>query len=383
MKDYYEDLCKFYEIMVGRIPERDSFKEALQKTVSSDDLEVFFKLPLSGNIPLSKLQKKSKLDRNELTKRLKKLASEGFILEYDTDEGRSFERGNPIFMAEQQVRKPDDTPQRRAYIKFFNIGIEGKLEESIETKTPYYRVLAAEPTITASSKLQTVEVNVDLPSRGEVLPIDIVTEMIQRDVDRIGVAQCFCRLTKRHLGEGCGHPLETCFVFNELAQSLIENGFAREISYDDAIRIIEESEKRGLVHNVDNCAEHIRSLCNCCPCCCIILKSINRGETFAGTTSRYTVQFDPEKCRSCKMCIDRCPTDARAYIEDSIVVTTEKCIGCGLCVTCCPTGANTMVFRGTTSRLPQTNTKLYAKIGREALLSIIKKKIFRRKSKIA
>lgn len=213
------------------------------------------------------------------------------------------------------------------------------------------------------------------------MPIDIVTEMIQRDVDRIGVAQCFCRLTKRHLGEGCEHPLETCFVFNELAQSLIENGFAREISYDDAIEIIEDAEKRGLVHNVDNCAEHIRSLCNCCPCCCIVLKSINRGETFAGTTSRYIVQFDPDKCRVCKTCIDRCPTDARAYVDDRIVVTAEKCIGCGLCVTGCPAGANTMVFRGMSSKLPQTNMKLYAKIGREAVLSILKKKMFGRKSR--
>jgi electron transport complex protein RnfB len=377
-KDSYEALCKFYEIMVGRIPDRDNFKEALKMTVTPEDLKVFFLLPLSGNMPLARLQKKSDLSPDDLKAHLEHLASEGFVLEYDTDRGHAYERGNPIFMAEQQVRKPGDTPQRRAYIRFFNIGIEGDLEEAIETSTPYYRVLPAEPTICNSSDLRTISIDVSLPRPGEVLPIDIITEMIKRDVNKIGVAQCFCRLTKRHLGEGCHQPLETCFVFNELAQTLIKHGYAREIEYNEAFDILKSSEERGLVHNVDNCSEHIRSLCNCCPCCCIVLKSMNRGETFAGSPSRYVVQFTPERCMSCKNCIERCPTDARSFIDGRMVVAEERCIGCGLCVTTCPGGANAMRPRKKRQKIPDTHRKLYARIGREAILSIIKKKIFRK-----
>ena len=53
-KDYFENLCKFYELM-GTLPDRDNFKEALQKTLNAEDLEIFFKMPLSGNIHFSKL----------------------------------------------------------------------------------------------------------------------------------------------------------------------------------------------------------------------------------------------------------------------------------------------------------------------------------------
>ena len=37
--DNYERLCRFYELL-GKIRDRDAFKEALQQTVSSEDLDV-------------------------------------------------------------------------------------------------------------------------------------------------------------------------------------------------------------------------------------------------------------------------------------------------------------------------------------------------------
>ncbi|MCP4761900.1 MAG: hypothetical protein GY870_08960, partial [archaeon] len=167
-KDNYERLCKFYEVMVGTLPDRDDFKEALKKTVTNEDLEVFFKIPMTGNIHFSKLLKKSKLEENELYSRLNHLASEGFILIYDS----LYERGNPVFMTEQQVRKTEETPERLAYAKFFNKGIEGDLEEMVETKTPYYRVLAAETTIKDTSELRMIEMDIDLPNSSGVLPVD-------------------------------------------------------------------------------------------------------------------------------------------------------------------------------------------------------------------
>jgi len=378
--DSYEKLCRFYEIMVGRIPDRDQFKEALRRTVAEADLDIFFELPLSGNISFSKLLKKSRLGEGDLLSRLKHLASEGFILLYEADKGLSCERGNPVFMTEQQVRKHEDTVQRKAYAEFFNRGIEGDLEELVETKTPYYRILSAEPALINASSLKTIEIDVTLPAPGAVLPIDQVTVMIKNEARVIGVAKCFCRLAKKHLHEGCDHALETCFVFNELAQSLIDYGTARRIDYDEAIQILQNCESEGLVHNIDNCTTEIRSLCNCCPCCCIVLKSIKRGESFAGSSSRYMVRFDREKCKKCAACIPYCPTEARVFIENEMTVNPEACIGCGLCVTACPEAANSMVPRKKKHKLPNTYTNLYGKIGREAMISIAKKKIWKTSS---
>jgi len=379
-KDYYEDLCKFYEMMLGSIPDRDNFKEALQQTVTSEDIEIFFKIPLSGYIPFSKLLKKSKMPEEELRKRINNLASEGFVLEFKADNEDAYERGNPVFMSEQQVRKSQDSPQRRTYVKFFNTLIDGDTRgDALATKTPYYRVLPAEQTISVPSELRTIDIDVALPSPGEVLPIDIITEMIKKDGTLIGIADCFCRKTKRDVGEGCEYPLETCFAFNELAQSLIKYGYAREIDYEETIRILKDCEERGLVHNVDNCSKDIRSLCNCCPCCCIIMKSAINGETNAVAPSRFIVRFDAEKCENCDLCISRCPTGARVSGENRAEVDLEKCIGCGLCVTACPNGANTMVLREKPQKIPSSRDKLYNKIGNEAKLSIIKRKIFGKK----
>ncbi|MCP4763407.1 MAG: 4Fe-4S dicluster domain-containing protein [archaeon] len=252
----------------------------------------------------------------------------------------------------------------------------------VETKTPYYRVLAAETTIKDTSELRMIEMDIDLPNSSGVLPVDIVTEMIKKEANLIGVAKCYCRLTKKYVGEGCDHPLETCFVFNESAKGLIEFGFAREINYDETIQILKKCEEEGLVLNVDNCASNIRSLCNCCSCSSVILRSIIRGEGFAGTSSRYEVNFMADKCESCKVCISRCPTGARNVSDaKKIIVDLKKCIGCGLCVTTCPTAANSMILRTKPDKIQQTHKKLYAKIQREAMLWLARKKIFGKKKK--
>lgn len=374
-RDYYEDLCSFYEFTLGEIPNRNELKEALRKTVAAEDLDVFFLLPLSGNITLTKLGKKAKVPPDELREKLKRLASEGLIMAYKTENDHAYERGNPVFMSEQQVRKKEETPQRTFFARFFNILIEGEAGSTLPTKTPFYRVLPAEPAVTKSSELRTIDINVVVPDPRGVLPIDIITEMVKKDSALIGVAECFCRKTKKMVGEGCGHPLETCFVFNELAQTLIEHGFARKIEYDEVIDILKDCEARGLIHNVDNCEVQIQSLCNCCSCCCVLTRSIMRGATNTGAPSRYVVDFDPETCISCETCISRCPTGARSVVDEKVVVDTDRCIGCGLCVTTCPTGASKIVLREKTGKIPGSHAELYNKIGREALVSFAKRKI--------
>jgi len=374
-RDYYEELCSFYEFMLGEIPNHDEFKEALRKTVAAEDLGVFFLLPLSGNITLTKLTKKAKVSADELREKLKRLASEGLIIAYKTESDYAYERGNPVFMFEQQGRKKEDTPQRTFFARFFNTLIEGEKKDIVATKTPYYRVLPAEPAITKPSALRTVDINIVVPDPRSILPIDIITEMVRKDGALIGVAECFCRKTKRILGEGCDYPLETCFVFNELAQTLIEHGFARKIDYDEVIEILKDCEARGLIHNVDNCEGQIQSLCNCCSCCCLLIKSTMRGETYADAPSRYVVDFDPEECISCETCISRCLTGARSVVDEKVVVDTDRCIGCGLCATTCSTGASKIVLREKIRKIPRSHAELYNKIGREALISIAKTKI--------
>ncbi|MBN1443032.1 MAG: 4Fe-4S binding protein [Planctomycetes bacterium] len=48
---------------------------------------------------------------------------------------------------------------------------------------------------------------------------------------------------------------------------------------------------------------------------------------------------DKEKCSGCGSCVDVCPCEAIALVDDIAVVDAEKCEDCGVCVDECPTQA--------------------------------------------
>ena len=262
MKDLYDDVLDFYDAACP-LKDRDGFKTALQLTISHDDLEVYFLIPPAGSISLAELRKKSNLPAPVLEARLRNLAFAVLVLVYRLNDDTMYERASSIVMSEQQIRKSQESPQRTFYATFFDGYIEGDMD-LMRTQTPHYRVLSAEATIKKESNLRTVEINVTVPDQTRVLPIDIISEMIRQEGGLIGVSQCGCRSAKRVLGTSCDNLLETCFVFNEYAQSLIETGYARKVEYDEAIDILRNCEAHGLVHFSQNCEDRIRSLCNCC-----------------------------------------------------------------------------------------------------------------------
>ena len=369
-RDRHEDLLKYYEFIMGPLPGREQFKRTLEDTVTAEELEVFFLLPLIGCISHSKLERKAKMPGPVLKAKLERLASEAIIMAYTMDGERAYERGNPVFMTEQQVRRPEDTPRRAFYARFFNKILSGEFTPAAPTKTPYYRVLPVQATVTGESGGRLIPVNVEIPDPRAVLPIDVVSEMIRRDAKLIGLADCYCRRARRLVGEGCDHPLQTCLVFNRGAETLIEHGTARRIDLEEALEIVRHSEELGLVHNVDNAEGEIGSLCNCCPCCSVLLTSWNRGLTNANAPSRYMVRFTEERCILCQACVKRCPTGARAVRQSRMTTDHDVCLGCGLCITACEQGANQMVPRERQAKLAPTVDALYARIGREAIVGM-------------
>jgi len=178
-----------------------------------------------------------------------------------------------------------------------------------------------------------------VPARGAtetewVLPYDDVRALLGK-ASSFRVGTCVCRLQQDGLGtRRCDFPLEACLWFS-FAESTDE---ASGISHEEALAVLDEAERVGLVHTVSNVASGIGYVCNCCGCCCGLLRGINEwGIEHSVAQANYFAEIDPLTCTACGTCEERCQVDAIAVKDDGVrVVRRESCIGCGLCVTGCP-----------------------------------------------
>ena len=148
-------------------------------------------------------------------------------------------------------------------------------------------------------------------------------------------------------GKSCGHPLEVCLKFDEMAEYLIRVGLGKEVSKEEALDIIKKSEEAGLVHFVDNAREGVKHNCNCCGCACWNLGAIKRRLVprdiiIATYFIRKTAH---EKCTGCGECIEICPVDAVRVENNVSIVDEDWCVGCGVCILKCANSAITLVRR--------------------------------------
>lgn len=147
------------------------------------------------------------------------------------------------------------------------------------------------------------------------------------------VNECICRLQQEQLGERCPYPTRVCLGFSRRERPPQEG----DLSLADALALLDMTEQVGLVHTVSNVAEGVGYVCNCCGCCCGILRGItDYGIAESVAYSNYIAVIDPELCAACGTCIDRCQVGAISEGDGFSVVDPGRCIGCGLCVSGCP-----------------------------------------------
>jgi ferredoxin len=166
-----------------------------------------------------------------------------------------------------------------------------------------------------------------------VLPYDDVRAILL-SAKTFHLRDCICRLQQDQLGSRkCDFPVNMCLGFSDDERSADPGDISRE----EALAILEKSEEVGLVHTVSNVMQGVGYVCNCCGCCCAILRSITDwGIENSVAYANYFAVIDPEICAGCGDCIDRCQVHAISEGEGVSVVDRARCIGCGLCVTGCP-----------------------------------------------
>ncbi|MEW6188139.1 MAG: 4Fe-4S binding protein [Thermodesulfobacteriota bacterium] len=171
-----------------------------------------------------------------------------------------------------------------------------------------------------------------------LFPFEKLKEEIQA-ARKIAVAECVCRKEGRLTGHGCDYPSETCLSFGSAAEFYIENKMGREITAEEALSLLEEADRAGLVHAGAN-TKHLSNICNCCPCCCASMKGMvtkgHKKEKYMNAL--YEAIVNTEECLACEECLLRCPVQAIS-VQETAQVDRDRCLGCGLCAGVCPTEA--------------------------------------------
>jgi len=206
--------------------------------------------------------------------------------------------------------------------------------------------------------MRVIPVEAAVDARTEILPFEVISGMLEKN-SFFAVAECACRVS---VGK-CDGPRDVCLIFDQTGKYLVERGFAREVNRAEALGIVARAEDAGLVHTTNNSQDRLNLICNCCPCCCTILRGLTQLKNpHAFAVSRWVAQADPDLCSACGICADeRCPMDAIA-IEDTATVDPDRCIGCGLCTTACPDAAITLAPRPAAADPPPTSAELAVRI---------------------
>jgi Na+-translocating ferredoxin:NAD+ oxidoreductase subunit B len=195
-------------------------------------------------------------------------------------------------------------------------------------------------------------------------------ESIIRSQSKILVLPCICRKEHNMIGKGCDKLSEACLAFGSGAYIYENRGVGRSITQEEALEIVQEGIKQGLVPQPSN-AQKASSICLCCDCCCQILKNLKKFEAPAKfISSNFQAQVNQEECTGCESCEEICPMDAIAMDSDdgnTATVNLDRCIGCGLCVTVCEFDAVSLKDKEISERLtpPPNIVDMYTQIAQE------------------
>jgi len=326
-EEAYIKLREFLDNFPVGFPETESGVEMkiLKKLFTKEDAET---VVLLTPIPqeASRIARQNKMDKDVLEKKLESMAKRGLIFRVVRN-GKTYFNASPFMVGiyEYSVNKLDKE-LAEMYKEYYDTIYQ---EEIGLSNVPGFKVIPVEETIQSEAVL---------------LPYQKLKESI-KEARIISVADCICRKEAILNGEGCDRPIETCLNFGAAAEYYIHRGVGRQITAEEAIKIIEEADKAGLVHAGTN-SKHLGNICNCCPCCCVSMKGITQKgmpvRKFMNPIFESIINQDT--CSGCGTCIERCPVEAIS-VENTATVNRERCLGCGLCASVCPEEAITIELR--------------------------------------
>lgn len=340
-------------------PINDTMIELLKLLIDEEQLPFIMAFRKKSSQTMEQLKLSSKMSENEIEMHVKKLSKKGFIFNQPSSKGVMVYRLMPIFMVgvfEYTFMKKLEISEENEklamlFAKLFD-ELRNFVQKNYDNIVPIYQnfppIDRTVPILDKTTEGEEIKIlinkEISIPEE-KVLPTQKVEEIIKKFED-IAVGHCFCRHHKDILGNPCKttNIRENCFTFGKSARYTSEHGFARMISKDEALKILKESEKAGLVHKAFHPHEDIErdetSICNCCECCCATFEMWRKGAISMINSTNYLSYIDEKLCTGCSICINKCPVNAIELNDDNKAErNAEWCIGCGVCAHFCPENA--------------------------------------------
>lgn len=212
-------------------------------------------------------------------------------------------------------------------------------------------------------QMRTIPVAKSIHPQHNVSTFDEISTLLQQAEAPFAIVECICRKKKELAGNVCKvtDRKETCMAIGSLAQMVLESSMGSEITRDEALSIIEQNQKEGLVLQPSN-TERAEFICSCCGCCCGMLsihQSIPKPMDY--WASNYNAVVDRQTCIGCGACVKNCQVGAVtvAVKKQPAEVDLERCLGCGLCIADCPTESIKLEEKPVVVTPPKTREDLY------------------------
>ncbi len=217
---------------------------------------------------------------------------------------------------------------------------------------------------TAVPQMRVIPIRQSITEKHHIATYDEIRHIIAAADGKIGVADCICRKGRDLIGKPCRKTdrRSLCFGFRDYFDTYRREGWIREVDAQEALDILDQSEKEGLVLQATN-EQAPQAVCACCGCCCGVLgtlKAIPNPAEFVA--ANFYARADADLCVGCGLCVDRCHMEAVAVVDKKAGVDSPRCIGCGVCVPACKPGAMRLEKKARVCVPPETTEKLYETI---------------------
>jgi ferredoxin len=327
MEDPFERLRAKLDRHPMGTPAHPAILSILRELFTPDEARLALSMSFKG-LEIEEIAKRAGVPALEASSLLESMANKGLIYCVKTKERIRYTLIPPMpGFFEFSLVKGEETAQTRRLVGLWEDYFKSALGRSIHnTRIPISRVIS---------------VNKKISYGVDILPYEESLEIVKR-ANRVALGQCQCRFVARK----CDAPLDVCILLEGWAEFLIDRKLARSVSVEEAMDALQRAEAAGLVHMTTNTKMPVPYICNCCSCCCYMLRGVVELGYRDLASSRFIASINEEACTGCHACVEVCRFKGIEVNEEGIAkVIKDDCMGCGLCSSACPEDAILMVQR--------------------------------------